>query len=170
MYSPLCPSEGCGSQGEFKEKIKLKKLTDCLPLGVIASPNYPDSQYPRYLEKTDIIRVETEKILRLEFTFFEVGWGRFYCEDFVEITDGNGATLLEKTCGQTADSSAYDYFELPVIVTTTNTANISFYTDTNWDARRGWSLRWSAVTPGLRDFLANASLPSLFAKQFSQWG
>ena len=128
-------------------KIETQKLTDCLPLGIIASPNYADSpSYPRYLQKTDIIRVESEKILRLEFTFFEVGGS--YCNDFVEITDGNGATLLEKTCGQTADSSGYDYFELPVIFTTTNTAIISFYTNTNHARRRGWSLSWSAVSPG----------------------
>ena len=32
MYSPLCPSEGCGSQGEFKEKTQTAKADRLLAL------------------------------------------------------------------------------------------------------------------------------------------
>ena len=168
MYSPLCPSEGCGSQGGFQAKKQTAKLTHCLPLGVITSPNYPGN-YPRDLDKTDILKVESDKVLRLNFTYFWVNWGASSCDqDFVQITDGNGAILLERTCGQNVYTTIA-HIVLPVIETITNTANISFFTSSR-TPDRGWSLSWSAVTPGLKDFLANASLPSSCAKKFSQWG
>merc|ERR1719350_896022 len=53
MHSPLCPAEGCSSEGN------------------VTSPNHPDN-YPNNLDKTVTLQVESGKILRLEFTHFAV--------------------------------------------------------------------------------------------------
>ena len=77
--------------------------------------------------------------MRLEFTQFDV-WSCGNCTcDHVEIKDGEGKTLMDKSCGNSL---------LPVIVTNSNTVEIFFRTDAI-RARSGWSLSWAAVTPGL---------------------
>ena len=122
--------------------------------GVVTSPNHPDN-YPNNLDKTETIEVESGKILRLEFTNFAV-WA---CDitncqcDYVKITDGDGTTLMDNSCGSSswAPSSPY-YFQPPTITTKTNTVEIFFHTDRS-TTRSGWI----AVTPGLKDFIQTAS-------------
>merc|ERR1712223_1879256 len=88
QMSSLCPVEGCG------------------PEGVITSPNYPGI-YPNNIDKIEQIIVETGKILRLEFTAFSVsvtfanstGSITTCPVDFVRITDGDGTTLMNNSCG-----------------------------------------------------------------------
>ena len=73
---------------------------------------------------------------------------------YVKITDGDGTTLMDRGCGYgPGDKASVSYF-LPAIITTlTNTVNIFFHTDAS-GARAGWSLKWTAVTPGLKPLLA----------------
>ena len=135
--------------------------------GVVNSTNHP-GPYPHNLDKTHIIEVESGKILRLEFTHFSVdicGYiNRCSC-DFVKIMDVDGTTLMDNSCGDSSgDPSDPDYIlPLPIITTRSNRVEIFFHTNDDWFAKSGWSLSWSAVTPGecqqhLWMFLANFSI------------
>ena len=119
--------------------------------GVVTSPNHPGN-YPHNLNKTEIIEVESGKILRLEFTHFAV-WscGNFNtCPcDFVKITDGDGTTLMDNSCGYSSDPSYHLYFLPPIITTRSNKVEIFFHTD-EINSKTGWSISWSAVAPGLK--------------------
>ena len=124
--------------------------------GVLTSPNHPDD-YPDNLDKTQTIEVESGKILRLEFTHFAVEWGSTCPLDFVKISDGDGTTLMDNSCGfSSRDPSDPYYFQPPTITTRTNTVEIFFHKD-GISTRPGWSLTWSAVTPGSKDFIQLAS-------------
>ena len=112
--------------------------------------------------KTETIQVEIGKVLRLEFTRFAV----WFCDDctcdHVEIKDGDGKTLMDKSCGDSSSSpSSSGHFQPPVIVTNTNTVEIFFHTDGS-NTRPGWSLSWVAVTPGLTTLLAISTDDCLF--------
>ena len=116
--------------------------------GVVTSPNHPDN-YPDTLDKTQTIEVESGKRLRLEFTSFAV----HACDiptcpcDFVKITDGDGTTLMDNSCGYSEYPSSSWYFLPPIITTRSNRVEIFFHTDGTVTSS-GWSLSWSAVTPG----------------------
>ena len=131
--------------------------------GVLISPNHPKS-YPRNLERRDTIQVESGKMLRLEFTHFQVyPYDTATCpSDYVKIVDGDGTTLMERGCGySTGVSPSHSWFFLPPIFTTkTNAVNIFFYTDSSGTAA-GWSLKWMAVTPGLPPHLTLVSSRSV---------
>ena len=118
--------------------------------GVISSPNHPDD-YPHNLDKTEYVEVETGKILRLEFTAFAVWVGgdiNTCTADFVRITDGDGTTLMDNSCGYLdRDPSDSYYFQPPIITSKTNKVEIYFHTNDN-NATSGWSLRWTAVAEG----------------------
>ena len=111
---------------------------------MISSPNHPDS-YPYYLMKTQTIKVEPGLVVSLQFTAFDIERcsspisGACAC-DHLTITDGDGTTLMEKNCGYT----------LPGPITSkSNIVNFFFSTDSdNDDTMTGWSVSWSAVTPG----------------------
>ena len=125
------------------------RLNDYFP-GVITSPNHPDN-YPHNIDKNEHITVETGKILRLEFTAFAVyvGGSITTCPtDFVRITDGDGTTLMDNSCGY-SDRNPSDswYFQPPIITSFTNTVEIYFHTNDE-DARSGWSLVWAAMAAG----------------------
>ena len=118
--------------------------------GEVASLNYP-GKYPNSLDKVEQITVESGKILRLEFTHFAV-WicgniATCSC-DFVKITDGDGTTLMDNSCGYSdRDPSDPYYFQPPIITSFTNTVEIYFHTNDE-DARSGWSLVWAAMAAG----------------------
>ena len=134
--------------------------------GVVTSPNFPDN-YPNNLEKIQTIQVKSGKILKLEFTHFEVeacnvetwdgtgyveGTGDTTCPcDFVTITDGDGTILMDKSCGS-GNPSRSDYFQPPAITSRSNRVEIFFHTYGNGHTF-GWSLGWAAVTPGNGCFL-----------------
>ena len=60
------------------------------------------------------------------------------CYDHLTIMDGDGTTLMEKSCGSS----------LPAAFTTrTNIVKLIFSTDGSV-AYTGWSVHWTAVTPG----------------------
>ena len=127
-----------------------------LTTGNVASPNHPDN-HPHNLDKTQTIEVESGKVLRLEFTHFDVYGGSTCQGDYVKITDGDGTTLMDNSCGYSSSypSPSY-YFQPPTVTTRTNTVEIFFRTD-GYGKSTGWSLSWSAVTPGLKDFIQTAS-------------
>ena len=123
----------------------------------MTSPNYPDN-YPNNLERTTIVHVERGKILRLEFTHFDVRYGgNSGCKNYVKITDGDGTTLMDNSCGQSLYPSVPSYFVSPVITTRSNTMEILFHTDDlTGSTREGWSLSWIAVTPGEKALMSNS--------------
>ena len=132
------------------------------------SPNHP-GKYPNRLQKTERIEVETGKVLRLEFTFFELQWDALCAKDYVKIKDGDGTTLMENSCGWmqgVSDSHSY-HFIPPILVSQTNSVEIVFITDSA-SQYRGWKLSWTAVTPGL--FLFDHLLTiSLIRPSFCPW-
>ena len=117
--------------------------------GEVTSPNYPD-YYPNNLEKTQTIRVEEGLVLSLQFTAFDIEavydydtYEYYYesvigCEDHLTITDGDGTTLMEKSCGNSLPAD---------IRSTSNVVNLLFSTN-GGGTFSGWSVSWSAVTPG----------------------
>ena len=124
--------------------------------GVVRSPNHPD-YYPNNLNKTQLIEVESGKILRLEFTHFDVEHGSTCQYDFVKITDGDGTTLMDNSCGYSdRDPSDSRYFLPPIITTRSNRVEIFFHTNGNGYTMTRWSLSWSAVTPGDKAAMLNS--------------
>ena len=123
--------------------------------GVLTSPNHP-AAYPNNLDKTQTIEVESGKILRLEFTHFAVEHGSTCQYDFVKITDGDGTTLMDNSCGYSSfDPSSSYYFLPPIITTRSNRVEIFFHTD-GIGTKPGWSLSWSVVTPGRKALMLNS--------------
>ena len=109
---------------------------------------HPDN-YPHNLDKTQTLQVETGKMLKLEFTHFAVEWGSTCSYDYVKITDGDGTTLMDNSCGF-SNVDTYDfllYFQPPTITTKTNTVEIFFHTnDFSTGRDTSWKLSWTAVT------------------------
>ena len=127
-----------------------------LTIGIITSPNYPNN-YPDNFEQTDTIRVEEGLVVAMQFTAFDVhgvqtsSWCRY--DDYVTIKNGDGTTLMEKTCDST----------LPAAITSTsNIVEIYFHTDSR-ASESGWSLTWRAVTPGAEASLFTSDCPTVWA-------
>ena len=120
--------------------------------GVVTSPNYPGN-YPDNLEKTETIQVAQGQILSLQFTAFAIEPHPTCRFDHLTITDGDGTTLMEKSCGSSSDGNILIGGQsigssLPAaILSTSNVVNLVFTTDGS-DTRSGWSVSWIAVTPG----------------------
>ena len=108
-----------------------------LATGNVTSPNYPDN-YPNNLEKIETIQVEQGLILSLQFTAFDIESHSTCAYDHLTIMDGDGTTLMEKSCGSFLPAD---------IRSTSNIVKLVFITD-SVDTRPGWSVSWSAVTPG----------------------
>ena len=100
--------------------------------GVISSPNYPN-MYPDNVEETKTIEVEKGMTITLTFTAFNVEWGDSSCPyDHLTIEDGDGSTLMEKTCGNSLPEN---------LVSKSNVVKLYFTTDGSV-AESGWSLTW----------------------------
>ena len=122
------------------------------PLGVVTSPNHP-SNSPNHLDKTDMIRVEQGLIISLQFMAFDIVYHHSCGWDHLTIIDGDGTTLMQKSCG----SSSWGFIVIggqlfgsslpPAIRSRSNLVNLVFRTDGSVP-RSGWSVSWSAVTPG----------------------
>ena len=75
----------------------------------------------------------------MQFTAFDVESHSTCSYDHVTIKNGDGTTLMEKTCGSS----------LPAALTSTsNTVEIYFHSDGSGSTESGWRLTWRAVTPG----------------------
>ena len=100
----------------------------------------------------DIIEVEEGLVVAMQFTAFNVESCSSCGCDHVTIKNGDGTTLMEKTCG----SSSWGFItggqfidsSLPAAVTSTsNRVEIYFHTNDVY-SYSGWRLTWRAVTPG----------------------
>ena len=85
---------------------------------MISSPNHPGN-YPNHLDKTDTIRVEQGLIISLQFTAFDIVYHHSCGWDHLTIIDGDGTTLMEKSCG---------YSLPPAILSRSNLVNLVFTT------------------------------------------
>ena len=94
LHSVLCDAESCGNEGKFEIARSGLKL---VASGTLASPNYPQN-YPHNLRKTDMIKVKEGQIIVIHFNAFNVQVKDNKCHDHLEIIDGDGSTLLRKTC------------------------------------------------------------------------
>ena len=124
--------------------------------------------YPDNLEKTQTVQVELGRRLALEFIEFDMStygdtaynieeYGSGCPNDHLTITDGDGTTLLERSCGpdvnfkgtlvigdQTVKSTLP-----PKVLSRSNVVKIFFRSDEigakGRRTRKGWSVKWSAV-------------------------
>ena len=74
-----------------------------------------------------------------DYETYEYDYESPICDyDHLTIMDGDGTTLMEKSCGSS----------LPAAITTrTNIVKLIFSTN-DWGTYTGWSIHWTAVTPG----------------------
>ena len=160
-------------------------------VGVVTSPNFPND-YPRNLEENYTIEVEQGQVLLLAFTVFNIDstndgtWGaldydidvgdNLYLDmvtcpsDHLTITDSDGIILMEKSCGHI----------LPDRITSrTNKVNLTFHTDDRdvepsfnsnryISKRAGWSIIWTALTPGMKALLETSANDCLLKGEFKQ--
>ena len=104
---------------------------------MVTSPNHPN-KYPNNLQQKNTIEVEEGLIVAMQFTAFNVQSDSLCRWDHVTIKNGDGTTLMEKTCGSS----------LPAALTSkSNRVEIYFHSN-NYNAESGWRLTWRAVTPG----------------------
>ena len=119
-----------------------------LATGEVTSPNFPN-YYPTNIEKTWTIKVEQGSIISLQFTAFEIQAEYEYddyeydydyysiigCPDHLTITDGDGTTLMEKSCGPPLDGNivigdqSISSSLPPNITSTSNVVKLVFSTD-----------------------------------------
>ena len=104
--------------------------------GVVTSPNHPGN-YPSLLEQKEKIQVEEGLVIILQFTAFNTA----NSHDHLRITDGDGTILVGKAYGSAMPTN---------ITSTSNIIEMLFKTDAS-TSREGWSVSWSAVTPGMFD-------------------
>ena len=128
------------------EKLACIHLWRLLATGVVTSPNYPGN-YPNNLEKTETIQVEQGLVLLLQFTAFDVSYQSTCPSDHLTITDGDGTTLMGKTCGSCPASSLPCSFLPAAIRSRSNVVNFLFVSNSD-NTKTGWSVSWIAVTPG----------------------
>ena len=91
--------------------------------------------------KTETLKVQQGLIISLQFTAFDIDTYSGCPEDHLTITDGDGTTLMEKSCSNSLPAAIY------LIRSTSNVVNLVFSTDYDYQ-RTGWSVSWNAVTPG----------------------
>ena len=98
-----------------------------------------------------LVQVKQGLILELQFTAFEIE-----CKyDHLTITDADGTTLMEKSCGPSSEGIIaighgrhHVMSSRPANITSTsNTVKLMFSTDGS-QMKSGWSINWFAVTPG----------------------
>ena len=85
-----------------------------------------------------MIQVEQGHVLSIHFTAFDV-YDSSPCVDFLTITDGNGTSLMDKHCGDNLPAD---------LISESNVVKLLFHSDDDYYTRSGWSLNWTAVTPG----------------------
>ena len=118
--------------------------------GAVKSPSLPDIDHYQDNEDTmHTIIVDSDKIVRLEFTYFDVEWHPGCQHDFVKVIDGDGTVLMKESCGSSLINPAhYWYFLQSNITSRSNRVDIIFHSNSA-ETRTGWSLKWTAVMPGL---------------------
>ena len=116
---------------------------------VLSSPNYP-GKYPNNHKKTTTIEGGPGTVLVLEFTAFDVESHASCRFDYLKIRDGDGTTLMGKTCGSSLPNQ---------ITSRTNIVYFDFKTNSK-GKKTGWKVVWHDVTPGVftQYFSANITL------------
>ena len=126
--------------------------------GIVTSPNYPEN-YPNNFRKTETIQVEQGLVLSLQFTAFIIE-PHPRCGDLLKIADGDGTILMEKSCGPFNDGSIliggqsiiYDILDnsssLPPNITSKSNIVKLMFSSNGFRTFPGWSVNWTAVTPG----------------------
>ena len=130
---------------------------------MVTSPNHPNP-YPDGLRQTSTIEVEEGLIVAMNFTAFDLqslDQHSTCSREYVKITNGDGTTIMEQTCGPFDSRGNYiGVFtgyppvnigsSLPAAVTSkSNIVEILFHTDRSLQGKHsGWRLTWRAVTPG----------------------
>ena len=96
----------------------------------------------------------------LKFTAFDIEYqwntnGITCAFDHLTITDGDGSSLMERSCGSTIDGTVAIGSQLifsslpPDVRSRSNVVNLEFSTDYYYTGEMtGWRVTWSAVTPG----------------------
>ena len=148
-------------------KIGLAKCswTRCkrsFPAGTVVSPNHPNI-YPNNIKRTEVIEVDEGLVISLEFTAFDIEYRGSCRWDHLTITDGDGTTLMGKSCGNVItyaieiEDQPSIYSPLPFSITSrTNIVMLVFITDSSNDSGdyasasgpSGWSVNWRAVPKG----------------------
>ena len=124
-----------------------------LQTGEVTSPNYPNN-YPNNLKKTEKIQVDEGLILSLEFTSFDIESHSTCDYDHLKIMDGDGTTLMENSCGSITSHNGVVVggqsigANLPARITSTSNMVVLLFSTDGITAGSGWSVSWSAVTPG----------------------
>ena len=144
---------------------------------MVTSPNFP-AYYPNSLEKTETIHVEQGLILSLEFTAFDIDyivWQSTCILDYLIITDGDGTTLMERSCGSSSEGNVQigglniGSSLPPNVISRSSIVNFIFETSPS-NSKSGWSVSWSAVTPGERQQIGWIFLDKFFAPTLvSEW-
>ena len=127
-------------------KCNYEKIIDA---GVITSANLPDN-YPNNLVQTHLLHVEEGSVLSLQLTTFDVEVNGDTCVDSVTVTDGDGTTLLDETCGGSTNGHLVVGGQskgslLPTIISRSNVVFIMFTTSQSI-TRNGWSFSWPVVS------------------------
>jgi len=115
--------------------------------GFVTSPNHPRN-YPNLLTDTRTIEVEQGKIIKLTFDAFYVEYSSTCRWDHLTIVDGDGTTLLEKSCGDMHRGKVViggrKFSSLPDIRSRSNMVKLHFKTDGSI-TMAGWRVRWFAI-------------------------
>jgi len=68
--------------------------------GTFSSKNFPGS-YPTNFDETKTIEVDSGRKIKVKFTAFSLEQGRNCVWDYLQVTDGDGSVLMDKSCGTT---------------------------------------------------------------------
>ena len=131
--------------------------------GVVKSENHPDP-YPQAMDNTYTITMEPGMTILLKFTAFNI-WYDFACySDYLTITDGDGTTLMGRSCGPDRNGSFFiedashlvpfvGFYgargvigALPANITSkTNVVKLYFKTKDSFSGNSGWSVSYEAI-------------------------
>ena len=101
---------------------------------VVKSPNYP-SNYPDSKDEEYKVDAGTGSVVALTFSHFTLEKSDGCAYDWVQVVDGDGSSLLAKTCGTS----------LPAVVKSkTQSLTVKFHSDTS-DNFAGFRATWEAV-------------------------
>ena len=98
---------------------------------MVTSPNYPNN-YPSNLLKIYPIEVANASIIKISIDDMELESNDVCRYDYIEIEDGDGTVLLDKTCGSRHPAE---------IVSQTNTVKVIFKTDGDGSGK-GWKITY----------------------------
>ena len=131
---------------DSKKRVNMMFYPGVTAEGVLSSPNFPGS-YPNNLKKRETLRGGNGTVLVLKFTAFDVEDpcplrdpcpSPRPCADHLKIQDGDGTTLMDKTCGH--------LFSLPEKITSrSNIVHLDFNTDGKGQMT-GWKVVWRDIT------------------------